>query len=394
MPPRPTTGYVYNSTEMLADPEASFEKIRTDGGVVWSPSLMCWMVVSKEAAIAALKNDNLKVYDLCNAFNTITDKSGEKLDDLIRICKWIPFLCDGDRHQQLRSLFARILSDIRDDYLLAIDSASKRLLTHMQTRGGGDFAKEYADRLHIEAIGALAGFNEADVKWIAQNSGSHGGVDFAASLSEMKNANQRVNNLFDLIGKLASNSAFFVKIGKHLSSVGITDTHSNRVECFTALTLLGRDTLSGTLTLSLANLLDQHDGILVSSDWNKLTGLTDETIRLSSTVQLVSRLATKPFNLCGVEIASDEMVIIFLPAANRDPDSYPCPHIHSPENGDNIAFGASRHLCVGMPISQSVIKISMQHLAAVEYIATMPGRKLGIGKNTRKYDALPIKMRK
>ena len=397
MPPRPTTDYVYNSAEMLADPEAAFEQIRAHGDVVWCPSVKCWLVVSKEAAISALKNDDLQVYDLSAALHSIANRSGEVLDDLIRICDWIPFLSDGDRHQQLRSLFARVLADIRDDYLVAIESASLRLLANMQNKGGGDFAKDYGDRLHVEAIGALAGFNETDVSWIARNSSSQGGVDFAASLNEMKEANQRVTGLLDLIGRQVSNasdSPFFDKIGRHLTAVGITNNHSNCVECLTALTLLGRDTLSGTLTLGLAYLLDHNNGVLVSNDWNKLTNMEDEIIRLSSTVQIVNRTATQPVKLGGIDIGTGETILIFLPAANRDPANFPCPHAHSAENGDHIAFGASRHLCVGMPVSRNVINISLQHLATLDYIESLPGRTLGETKNTRKYDALPIQMKK
>ncbi len=396
MSPKPVTDYVYDSAEMLADPDAVFDRIRTDGDVVWCPSVKRWLVLSKSAALAALKNEDLKVYGPFAAFSYIADKTGEDFDNLARICEWIPFLHDGEHHRQLRSLYSRVLSDIRDDYLGAIGSASARLLAIMLAKGGGDFAKEYGDRLHVEAISALAGFPEDSLQRIARNSSTRGIIDLAASVGEMKEANQRIGVLIECITQLVSkppHSPFVAAIGGNLSAVGIADNLINRVEFLTALTLLGRDTLAGTMTVGLAYLLDSHNGVLVSDDWKDLAGMEDEIIRLSSIVQMVNRIATRPVKLDGVDIAVGEQMLIFLPAANRDPASFACPHAHSADNGDNIAFGASRHLCAGKALSRSVVRTSMKHLAALDFIGSLPGRVLCDSKTARKYDSFPIQMK-
>jgi cytochrome P450 len=398
MLPRPTTDYVYNSTELLADPDSVFDRIRADGGIVWCPSIKRWIVVSMNEAVEAMKSNNLQAYDLLGAFNRIEKKSGEVLKDLLRIYHWLPFFYDGKRHQQLRSLFARTLADIRPDYLVEVEAASQRLLDSMLAKGGGNFAKEYADRLHVEALGTLAGFDEADRLWISENFSSQGSVDFSASMGEMIDANRRAGSLLDYIGRLvanASDSTFFVDIGRHLTAVGLADNYENRMGFFTGLTALGRDSLSGTLTLGLAYLLDQNNGELSSGDhWNDLPNMADEIIRLTSSVQGVYRLVAKPIKLGGVDIAAGDLIIIFLPAANRDPQSFPCPHAHNAENGENIAFGAGRHLCVGMPVSRDVVSIALQNLAGLDYIKALPGRELARSKNTRKYDSLPVEMKK
>jgi cytochrome P450 len=393
MSARQRTDYVYDRVEMLFQPEIVLDRIRADGDVVWSETMRRWLVLSKAAAADVLRNPKFRVYDLIRAFRSLQARTGVDLADLARVCAWIPFLHDGARHVVLRALFARILADLRGEYLEAFTAASRSLLEAMVANGGGDLARDYGERLHSEAIGEIAGFDPADRIWIAAISSSRGAVDFAASLSEMADANRRTGTLLRRLEVLAQGNrtnAFMNRLGGHLAACGIEDTRVNRLECLSALILLGRDTLAGTLTVGLVHMLDSNDGRLTPDDWGRPAEIVDEFIRLSSTVQIAIRVAEEPIEIAGQTIATSETAMVFLPAANRDPAAYTCPHAMKASHGPHIAFGASRHLCVGMTLSRAAVEIALNHLSALGTIRSLSGRQLDQTRNTRKFTSLPV----
>jgi cytochrome P450 len=144
------------------------------------------------------------------------------------------------------------------------------------------------------------------------------------------------------------------------------------------------------LTLGLADLLDRNSGCLTPQNWPNIDRMEEEFTRLSSPVQIVNRRATRPVQLAGQTVETGDLLVIFLPAANRDPGSFSCPHGYDADNENHMAFGASRHLCVGMPLSRAAIKIAVHGLAAIAQINALPGRLLDDSKNTRKFKSLPI----
>ena len=392
---KPVTDYIYNGAEMLSDPDGVFDRLRAEGDVLWSPSMRRWLILSRTAALEALRHKDLRVYDVFKAFDHVARLSGAPLDDLITVSDWIPFLHDGARHKQLRNLFATVLAEIKEPYLDAYAKGSEMLLAEMQAQGGGDFASQYADRVHVEAFGRLCGIALVDRAWLAEASSSEGAVDFAVSVPALIGANARAGALLGRVDQIMSrtpNNAVLARIGHQLEAAGLPNTHETRVEFLASLTLLGRDTLSGTLTLGLAKLLDDHGGRMTSAMWPDPKALTNEIFRLTSAVQIVNRVATKPVTISGQTIAEGEILMIYLPAANRDPSVFACPHQYGEDNPAGIAFGSSRHLCVGMPMAQKSTTISLQHLSQFSAIIAADGCSIGQGKNTRKYGKLPVLM--
>lgn len=395
MPNRPLTTIPYDRTAMITDPDGTFDRLRADGGLVWSEGLRRWLALSRDSAARILRDPRFRVGDLFRVFDRIALRNDVDLDDLSAMCGWIPFLHDGPRHEALRALFARLLAELKLDYLDRFEAGSAALLAAMRDKGGGDLAHDYAERLHAEAIGRIAGFSEPDRAWLAETSGSQGGIDFAASVTEMMGANARASELMNRLRVLLDQprgAAVMDRVGSCLRACDFNDTPEQRLGCLTALILLGRDTLAGTLSIGLAHMLDAHGGVLRPQDWPDPFAFCDEFIRLSSTVQIVSRVAQVDLSIGGVAIPKGETVVVFLPAANHDPAVYSCPHVALTDRAPHIAFGAGRHLCVGMPLSRSVTAIALKQLAEIGTICEAPGREMDGGRNTRKLKHLPVKV--
>jgi hypothetical protein len=388
------TDYVYNGAEMLAQPHAVFARLRADGDVLWSGSMRRWLVLSKSASEAALRDPSLEVYDVFRAFNHVARLSGHSLDELISVSSWIPFLNNGERHKQLRSLFARVLQDIMWNYLAAYEDASTELIDAFLKAGGGDYAQGYADRVHVEAFGRILGLAPSDRAAFAGLASSEGAVDFAVRVEALLDANGRAKALLGRMSDILARSEenhLLDGIGAQLHRAGIEDTLRTRSEFLVALTLLGRDTLSGTLTLGLAHLLDVNGGRIGPEDWSQPAALVDEIVRISSAVQIVNRVATRPINLNGQCIEKGDVLMIYLPAANSDAAAFAQPGTIDASHAESIAFGAGPHLCVGRQISRRAVEISLRQLSRLT-ITSRPHRSIGHGKNIRKFEILEIKV--
>jgi hypothetical protein len=391
---RPITDYVYDSAAMIHDPTGVLEAIRDAGEIVWSPAMRRWLVLSRSAAEEALKTPDLRVHDLFGNFERIEQRTGIDLADLLRVSDWIPFLHDGPRHGALRAAFARLLADLRGPYLDAFAEGSHQMLSALREAGGGDLATDYADRLHVEAIGRLAGFAPEHRQWIARITASQGSIDFGASVSEMQDINARGAALVARLEAIADPTGpFMERIGRALRASGVEDGPARRVDCLAALLLLGRDTLAGTVTLGLAHLLDAGGGTFGGPITDDTGALADELIRLSSAVQIVIRVAARDLTLAGQPIAKGEHVIVFLHAANRDPAVFACPHAVQAGQGSHLAFGAARHLCTGRPLARDAFRIVLSQFAELGYVHAVPGgRTMGLGRNTRKLQHLHVRM--
>lgn len=396
MDSRPTTDYVYDRVAMLRDPDREFDRLRRDGDIVWSPVLRRWLVVSRPAALAALRDQRLRVSNLFEMFEKVTARTGVDLTHLDATCRWIPFLYDGPEHEALRSMFARLLSDIKKEYLFHFAEASRSLLDAMSAREEADLAVDYADRVHVETIGRLAGIPADDRERFAAMASSEGSIDFAASIPEMIDAAMRAKIMADRLSELAATTpalqAMLARLRRHLEAARLPDDDMDALRCMMALLLLGRDTLAGTLTIGLAYLFDAHEGQLRAGAWGEPEAIVDAVIRLSSTVQIVGRVATEDLTLSGERITAGESMLVFLPAANHDPAVFECPHAVQGTGPAHIAFGSGRHLCVGMPLARSAVLISLRHLASLHSIRVAADRTVGAGRNTRKLRWFPVKI--
>ena len=112
-----------------------------------------------------------------------------------------------------------------------------------------------------------------------------------------------------------------------------------------------RNSLSGTIRL-LTQFPEQRARVLAEPDL--IPRMSHEAIRMISPVQHMRRTALEETELNGQRIAKDEKVILWYPAANRDPDVFANPDVFDldRENFDrHVAFGHGPHKCLGQKIA-------------------------------------------
>jgi cytochrome P450 len=89
----------------------------------------------------------------------------------------------------------------------------------------------------------------------------------------------------------------------------------------------------------------------------------EEILRLESPVQLTARLALNDVEIAGTRINRGEMVVVYLAAANRDPEVFPDPHrfdIERPNAGKHLAFSGGRHFCLGAALARAEGEVGLR----------------------------------
>jgi cytochrome P450 len=135
----------------------------------------------------------------------------------------------------------------------------------------------------------------------------------------------------------------------------------------------------------LARLLDEPDL------W---PGAVEEILRLEAPVQLSARLARVDTEVAGRHVKRDELVILYLAGANRDPEVFTDPHrfdITRDNAGRHLSFSGGRHFCLGAALARAEGEVGLRTFFERYPDATLAGA--GSRRDTRVlrgWSALPI----
>ncbi len=121
--------------------------------------------------------------------------------------------------------------------------------------------------------------------------------------------------------------------------------------------------LIGNGTLALLRHPDQL--ALLRDDPSLLPAAIEEFLRYDGPVNVATaRFAAEPVTIAGQPIATGELVMVSLSAADHDPDRYPEPDrldIERTTTG-HLAFGHGIHFCVGAPLARLEGRIAIGRL--------------------------------
>ena len=120
----------------------------------------------------------------------------------------------------------------------------------------------------------------------------------------------------------------------------------------------------------------------------------EEILRLESPVQLSARIACKDTDVAGTRVHQDELVILHLAGANRDPDVFAEPHrfdIERDNAGRHLSFSGGRHFCLGAALARAEGEVGLR-----TFFERFPDARLaGIGSRRdtrvlRGWSSLPV----
>ena len=107
----------------------------------------------------------------------------------------------------------------------------------------------------------------------------------------------------------------------------------------------------------------------------------EEILRLESPVQMTARLARRDVDIAGRAIGRDELVVIYLAGANRDPEVFDDPHRFDIERSNankHLSFSSGRHFCLGAALARAEGEVGLR-----SFFERYPDAKLA-GTGTRR----------
>ncbi|MBB5154103.1 cytochrome P450 [Saccharopolyspora phatthalungensis] len=124
-----------------------------------------------------------------------------------------------------------------------------------------------------------------------------------------------------------------------------------------------------TTTMLLGNTvlcLDAHPEQFakVRADRSLVPATIEESLRYFSPFAALSRVTNREVELAGAQIPADELLLLWIAAANRDPRQFTDPDVFDIERDPNpqIGFGRGIHFCLGAPLARLEGRVALNIL--------------------------------
>jgi cytochrome P450 len=134
---------------------------------------------------------------------------------------------------------------------------------------------------------------------------------------------------------------------------------------FMTFYLGGLDTVYSTLSWSMRHIATHPEyQAFIRDNPDMLNKVVDEYLRMFSVVSTQRRVA-RDHTFHGVEMKQDDLVVMPIFVACRDPEFYPNPH--EAEFGRKsrlLAFASGPHLCLGMHLARRELRIAIETFLA------------------------------
>ncbi len=275
---------------------------------------------------------------------------------------------DPPEHTRQRRILNRVLTPQRVTQLEPrVQVITDRIIDDLPRRGPVDVVAELAFRLPVTVLAELLGVPDADrerfKEWSDEQLSQSLGAGTSAlaqefkdwALAQIEGRRRAGGPADDLIGRLA-----------------LTEVDGERLSAWEAASTLVLLVVAGheTTTNAIANtvrLLVEEPGLAdrLRTDRSLVSAFVEESLRLDPPVTALPRktLATVTFDT--EVIAEDEMVLLHVGAANRDPAFTTQPDrcvIERRLPGPHLAFGFGIHLCLGAALARAELRITVETL--------------------------------
>lgn len=338
----------------------------------WKPGPGFWVVTSH----AAVSHVSRTPVTFSSWLGTINLTSGDEMT--LTMFRQMLINMDAPEHSRLRRLLQPLFTPRATQRLHDAIVRNATEIAGDIDPGGCDLVTSVSAEMPLRVLADLLGMPREDrhlmFEWSNKTIGiedpEYGGdlAETMAAISELfaygkAIADDRRANPRDDVVSLIANA--------EVDGVRLTDVEFGMF--WLLLIIAGNETTRNTLSGSVLALHDQDRWGWLREHPEHLGTAVEELTRHVSPVIHMRRTATHDVELEGQQIRAGDKVVLWYPAANRDPAMFERPHELDLERDPNphLAFGVGAHFCLGA------------HLARLQ-LSTMLGELL------RRYESVEV----
>lgn len=356
------------SREVIDDPYTVYHLLRYEDPVHWSELLQAWVLTRYVDVDRVLRDPR---FSSAHRRVTVTARLPPDTRDRMHpidavLGRWMLNL-DGDEHLGNRSRLNRFFTPSAVERLRPrIEQVAAELLTAIDP-AGVELVGEFCYPLPVRVIAWLVGVPLADharlVAWFETMSTYFElGPARARPMEDMRRTLDEMGDYLDRL--MTSPHAGRAPIVAEL--LGAEERgEMTRPELLATLVLLlfsGHEStrsMIGNSVLALLQNPDQRAWLIAEP--GLMPSAVEEFLRYDGPFMRQDRTAVADVEVGGRRIATGDHVIVVLGAANRDPFRFPAPDrlILSRTDNAHLAFGASRHYCLGAALARCEVAVAV-----------------------------------
>lgn len=372
----------FRDDELLRDPYAYFDALRSEGPVRREPHHGVVMITGYDEAVDVY-NDTERFSSCLSVTGPFpgfpVPLEGDDVSELIAkhrdelpMSDQLPTM-DPPMHTDHRAILMRLITPKRlkenEDFMGRL---ADRQLGSALGRGECEFIGELAGPFTLLVIADLLGVPESDHVAFSDAllRGPHGGG--VGGTSEETLAKSPLEYLYEKFTeyiedrRLTPRGDVLTGLAEARFPDGSTPDVLDAVRVAANLFAAGQETTVRLLGAALLLIAEQPDlQRRLRADRSLLPNFIEETLRVESPVRGDFRLSKVPVTIGGVDLPAGTTVMLLNAAGNRDPRRFDDParlDIERPNARHHLSFGRGVHTCPGAPLARSETRILIERL--------------------------------
>lgn len=283
---------------------------------------------------------------------------------------------DPPQHNVLRKTISGLFTPRATRRLMPfVEETTRRLVSEARERGEFDLVEDVTDTLSLSVLTEILGVPASDRRlffdWanriIGYTDEEYSGQTNPRSPSSLQDMYAYADTLREYRTRNPGEDVISALVHARVDGRAISDAEFKNF--FFLLAVAGNDTTRSALPGGILTLMQHPDQLALLREQPELLGsAVEECLRYAPPVISFRRTATRDTVLRDVPITAGDKVVVFYPAANRDPREFADPDTFDIARSPNrhVSFGHGPHVCVAAAVARlqmsTMLGAFLQHL--------------------------------
>ena len=369
--------FALQDPEYVRDPYPLYHRLRTEAPLHWDFVLCGWFLTRYADVRAALADPRLTTRNFPWDVGQLPADIQAGLAPLGRVMGHEVLYNDEPEHHRLRLPLNRAFNPAAFERLRpGMEELANQLAANAEQRGAMDVVRDYSEPLGDYMIGELLGLPPVDRSAFvarldrlrdfvtARRMGPATVARARAAVESLEAVRTYVRPLIE-----ARREHFKDDLIGHSLAVRDGEKPATEEEILANCIFFmhaGIRNMSAAITNAVAALLQHPQSwARLGDDPRALTTAADELLRFDTPIQVAVRGVREQIEIAGQKVGPNQILILLLGAANRDPEHFEKPDSLLLDRRPNrhVAFGVGAHGCVGGWMARFGIAIALSALA-------------------------------